>query len=172
MAWAPKLDLVPACYDLMDFEHYQQAEGQDPFYVTFWHHILGILDIYDYILIDCPPNLYRTTQCAIFAAHEILVPCNPDNLSIIGLAMLAEKITEIQTQFLMHHNNYRQYQQIAKIEGIIINNKHPNYTVSNIRSDREFQSLINGLRDKGYISASSDILMGAPKMLCAKSFET
>jgi len=50
---------------------------------------------YDYILIDCPPNLYLWTQNALLASDAYLVTTIPDHLSTIGLEILQGRINEI-----------------------------------------------------------------------------
>ena len=47
---------------------------------------------YDYIIIDCPPNLYLMTQNALLASDHYIVTAIPDHLSTIGLATLKGKV--------------------------------------------------------------------------------
>jgi chromosome partitioning protein len=50
---------------------------------------------YDFILIDCPPNLYLLTQNALLASEAYLVTAIPDYLSRIGIRILGDKIRQI-----------------------------------------------------------------------------
>jgi len=50
---------------------------------------------YDYILIDCPPNLYLMTQNALVASRWYVITAIPDHLSTIGLAILRNKVDKI-----------------------------------------------------------------------------
>ena len=51
-------------------------------------------DDYDYILIDCPPNLYLVTQNALAASDSYIVTALPDHLSTIGLSILEDRIRQ------------------------------------------------------------------------------
>jgi len=50
---------------------------------------------YDWVVIDCPPNLYLMTQNALFASDFYVVTAIPDHLSTIGLNILAQKVARI-----------------------------------------------------------------------------
>lgn len=54
-----------------------------------------VSDDYDYILIDCPPNLYLMTQNALCASDHYIVTAIPDHLSTIGLNILIRKVQDI-----------------------------------------------------------------------------
>ncbi len=55
----------------------------------------GVRDTYDWIVIDCPPNLYFMTQNALHASDYYVVTAIPDHLSTIGLHILVDKIGKI-----------------------------------------------------------------------------
>lgn len=50
---------------------------------------------YDYVLIDCPPNLYLMTQNALVVSDYYIVTAIPDHLSTIGLSILKQKVDKI-----------------------------------------------------------------------------
>ena len=54
-----------------------------------------IEDDYDYVLVDCPPNLYLMTQNALVASHAYIITAIPDHLSTIGLSILRKKVEKI-----------------------------------------------------------------------------
>lgn len=90
----PGLDLVATTFNLVDLEGEYQASSNKPPYVVFHEQLAAIENNYDYILFDCPPNILRASQCGVFTAHEIYVPCNPDALSLVGFTLLVEKLTK------------------------------------------------------------------------------
>ena len=51
---------------------------------------------YDYILIDCPPNLYKMTQNALVASDWYVVTTIPEYLSTIGIGILRRIVSRIQ----------------------------------------------------------------------------
>jgi chromosome partitioning protein len=53
-------------------------------------HTIGSL--YDYILLDCPPNIYLVTQNALAASDYYVVTALPDHLSTIGLSILEDRV--------------------------------------------------------------------------------
>jgi chromosome partitioning protein len=55
-------------------------------------------DEYDYILIDCPPNLYLLTQNALLASSAYLVTTIPDHLSTLGISTLQGRIKSINSR--------------------------------------------------------------------------
>lgn len=61
---------------------------------------------YDYILIDCPPNLGILTVNAIRAAKEVIIPVEPSRYSLMGVDRLIEIIDLITTR-LNHPVKYR-----------------------------------------------------------------
>ncbi|KXK25301.1 MAG: ATPase involved in chromosome partitioning [Candidatus Brocadia sinica] len=56
---------------------------------------------YDYILIDCPPNLYLVTQNALAASDTYVITTIPDHMSTIGINILIKKIRELHNK--MNH---------------------------------------------------------------------
>ena len=54
---------------------------------------------YDFIIIDCPPNIYNVAQNALFYADFIVVPVVPDWLSTQGLAWLLKSLESLFSSF-------------------------------------------------------------------------
>jgi chromosome partitioning protein len=54
-----------------------------------------VLDHYDMVVCDCPPNLTIPTQNALAMSTHYVVPVPPDYLSILGVALLNNRIDEL-----------------------------------------------------------------------------
>lgn len=54
------------------------------------------LNEYDYILIDCPPNLSIITMNCLTAANEIIVPLQAQYLALSGLTLLLDTVELVQ----------------------------------------------------------------------------
>ena len=59
----------------------------------------SIKGLYDYIIIDWPPNFNIVTKTAIVASDRILIPTIPDFLSTLGIEELQRHITELVRNF-------------------------------------------------------------------------
>lgn len=55
-----------------------------------------IREDYDFILIDCPPNLGQLTVSALNAADHVLIPAQTEMLSIMGIPMLLETLSKVR----------------------------------------------------------------------------
>lgn len=58
---------------------------------------------YDWVVIDCPPNLYLMTQNALHASDYYIVTAVPDHLSTIGLSILTNKVNRIGQDITAAH---------------------------------------------------------------------
>jgi chromosome partitioning protein len=95
----PRLHLLPAAVELLRVED-RIHELRVPAIYEILDSALGLhFKQYDYVLLDCPPNLYSTTKAAIFSADSCIVPYVPDYLSLSGFQVLAEQIVEMRERF-------------------------------------------------------------------------
>lgn len=100
----PNLDLVPSDVELLSidldlqasstgFTRLEDAAAQHLEKRSILKNAIdAIRDEYDYILIDCPPNLYLVTQNALAVSDSYIVTALPDHLSTIGLKILHDRI--------------------------------------------------------------------------------
>lgn len=87
------LHVLPAHTDLAAAENALAAEtGRE----MFLKEALAGASEYDYVLIDCPPNLGLLTLNALNAAHEVFVPMQAEFLSIKGLNNLMKLLIELK----------------------------------------------------------------------------
>lgn len=56
-------------------------------------------DLYDYICIDCPPQLSTLTINALACTDKVIIPCKTDYLAYRGLKQLMETIDTVRDYF-------------------------------------------------------------------------
>lgn len=85
------LDLVPADIRLARFE-------MQPDYLT--HRLRNQLKehgtSYDFVFIDCPPQLGKLLTAALYSADYVLVPCAADSMGLQGLSDLSFTIEQVR----------------------------------------------------------------------------
>lgn len=90
----PNLDLLPSDPRLINAERWLTAVNAP--YVVLWKELRKVKSEhdYDYIILDCAPNLYALTKNCIIASDYYIVPIIPDYLSSIGLELLVKWISD------------------------------------------------------------------------------
>jgi len=92
---APGLDIIPGSIQLATGEvdlsrrsnrEYRLREG-----------MLAVRDIYDFTIMDCPPNLGLLTVNALTAADSVLIPLQLDFLALKGMQLLLNTISEVRS---------------------------------------------------------------------------
>lgn len=70
------------------------------FHIKLLRNVLQpYLDLYDYILIDCPPNLGTLTMNALAAANSIIVPVQCEYYSLKSLGKFLRSVRNIGNKF-------------------------------------------------------------------------
>lgn len=101
------MDVVPASVALAGTEvDLAGAEERETRLRTCLEQASG----YDFVIIDCPPNLGLLTLNAMTAATELLVPVQPEFLALQSLGKLMETVKAIQAGWNPH----------LKIAGILL----------------------------------------------------
>lgn len=97
------LDLLPSSIDLIhiqdrmaDIAHKTEFTLNPMEVLKF--AVAGILDRYDYVLIDCPPNLGFVTRNGIEISDLYLIPTIPDTLSTYGIPQIIKSIHDFSRQ--------------------------------------------------------------------------
>jgi chromosome partitioning protein len=104
----PMLDVVPTTIDLVGAEsglvNHPNRDKQ------LRRALDGVREMYDYILLDCPPELGMLSLNALVAADSVIVPLQPEYFALEGLSRFTETIQVIQ-----QHNN-----PSLKLEGVLL----------------------------------------------------
>lgn len=78
----------------------------------------ALVDEFDLILIDCPPNFNVVTKTAIVASDHLLIPAKPDYLSTLGIDYLKRSLDQLVEEF----NEWSSDEEIGPgILGVIFN---------------------------------------------------
>ncbi|MEE1923214.1 AAA family ATPase [Pseudomonas sp. 148P] len=59
----------------------------------------AVADDYDYVLLDCPPNVNLVTQNAFFASDYYVVPSIPDFLSTVGITLINQYMDRFNSDY-------------------------------------------------------------------------
>lgn len=88
------LDVIPASLRIATFEQMiQNIENKE---LLLQHKIESLKDIYDYILIDCPPALGVIIDNALYASDSVIIPVECSFYAYDALTQMVNKIDEIQ----------------------------------------------------------------------------
>jgi chromosome partitioning protein len=87
------LDLVPGNLELQEFEHetprilaQRRRPGDEVFFTRLASAIADVDELYDVVVIDCPPQLGFLTLGALCAATGVLVTVHPQMLDIASMS--------------------------------------------------------------------------------------
>ena len=107
----PNLDIIPATVDLAGAEiDLVQMSSREKIVKNI---LARILDLYDYIMIDCPPSLGLLTVNALTASHSIVIPIQCEFFALEGLSQLMNTV-----RLIKHHLN-----PALDVEGVILTMK-------------------------------------------------
>ena len=88
------VDLLPANIELSGMENLLVNTMSREFVLK--EYLGQVRDRYDYVLIDCMPSLGMLTINALVAADSVLIPCQPNYLSMKGISLLLGSIMKIR----------------------------------------------------------------------------
>ncbi|MDC0584323.1 ParA family protein [Bacteroidales bacterium] len=91
-----KLSLIPSTDTLSDYEYQVNNEPGREFLLK--EALSHVEPHYDYIIIDCAPNLGIFSMNSLVAAHNFIVPMQAENFAFIGLDKILQLTTKIKAR--------------------------------------------------------------------------
>ncbi len=94
------VDLLPSSLDLIELQervaalHVTRGPAARAMFILR-DALAPVLDYYDYVLIDCPPNVGPITRNGLAMADAYIVPTIPDVLSTYGIPQIQKTVQEI-----------------------------------------------------------------------------
>ena len=93
----PKLDIIPTSSNLSVLE--QELVNIEKREYIMKALIDEIVDLYDYIIIDCPPSLGLLTVNALCAVKKLIIPLQTEFYALEGLTQLLKTLDSVQQNF-------------------------------------------------------------------------
>ncbi len=143
----PGLHLLPAAIELLKVEDKIHELRAPNIYQILDSALSRNFKEYDYVFLDCPPNLYSTTKAAIFSADSCIVPFVPDYLSLSGFQVLAEQINEMREKFAPYLPSRRK----PNIGGLIVSHYRQTGNVFRLAVN-ELELSVSQLQERGLLS--------------------
>jgi len=136
--YTKNLHLIPSHLDLyeIDIELARMLGKGAHSLMILWQAIRNIKADYDYIIIDCPPNMYLVTQNAIVASDGVIITLLPEYLSRIGIALIVRMIDDINQKMMQHASIFGGQFKSTRVMGIIFNRVR--YGAHGILSDQSY----------------------------------
>jgi chromosome partitioning protein len=110
------IDLIPSSIELSGLE--MRLINVISREYTLKNYLAELKSDYSTIILDCPPTLGMITINALAAADSVIIPVQPEYLSVIGMTQLFETIGNVK----------RQINPQLKIEGVL-------FTLANMRTN-------------------------------------
>jgi chromosome partitioning protein len=100
---ASTIDLLPSSLDLIDVQDRLASAPTGQFYSVTPVDLLRlavkpIIDNYDYVLIDCPPNLGIITLNGLRISEGYIIPSVPDVLSTYGIPQILKRVANFSKE--------------------------------------------------------------------------
>ncbi len=90
----PGLQVIPASIDLSGAAIELVDQENREYYLK--KALAPVKDLYDYILIDCPPSLGILTLNGLAAADAVLIPLQCEYFALEGLTLLLQTVKRVQ----------------------------------------------------------------------------
>ena len=106
-----KFEIIPSSAKLVDA--YEILLNKKDNELILFNKIKDLKDLYDYILIDCPPTLGILVDNALFAADSVIIPVECEYYAYDALTQMVNKINKIQ-------KNKNEFSMSLTIEGVLL----------------------------------------------------
>jgi chromosome partitioning protein len=151
-----KLDLLPSSLRLIDVQDRLFSIPRGQYYSANPVELLQratkrIIDDYDYVLIDCPPNLGIITLNGLRFSQGFVIPTIPDVLSTYGIPQILKRVEgfgdELQTSIEPYGIVISKFRAASTVH---------NATVRRLRDDDRVHVFDTIVREANDISASAE----------------
>ena len=93
------VDLLPSSLDLIEVQDRLASMPSGPYFANVPTDILrrairSVIDRYDYVLVDCPPNLGIITLNGLRISSGYIIPTIPDVLSTYGIPQIITRVND------------------------------------------------------------------------------
>ncbi|WP_024615949.1 AAA family ATPase [Clostridium sp. Ade.TY] len=130
------LDLLPSSIDLIDISDDVSWLSKENNSISILNdEIENLKKEYDYILVDCPPNLGAITMCGIYISQYYIIPVIADRLSTYGLQQVIKKINKKSREIKRLDKEYS-----IKGLGVVINRFRNNKPYTSIKEGLQIKS--------------------------------
>src|SRR4051795_580026 len=106
--YIPGLHLIPGNLELMEFEHdtpralMKRAPGDTLFFARVGQAIGQAQNLYDVVVIDCPPQLGYLTLSALTAATAVLITIHPQMLDVMSMSQFLQMTGDLLDEVARH----------------------------------------------------------------------
>jgi chromosome partitioning protein len=82
-----------------------------------------VADKYDYVILDCPPNINLVTQNSFFASDSYVIPAVPDFLSTVGISLIRTEMDRLNKNFgqMIGYSGAQIAYSDAALKGVVFN---------------------------------------------------
>ena len=153
-----KLYIVPSDPNLANTENYVNSLDEKVYFIKDACEVFEHYD-FDYIFLDCPPNLGIIVTNALVAADEVIIPVKTDYLSYRGVELIKDSVEKVR-------NNKRMNPKI-EIKGIV-----PTMYRGNTNDHKDILSILQSQGEilgivKESVQASKGDVDGVPAVVFA-----
>lgn len=142
------VDLIPSHIDLFSVD--LDMAGATSRETKLRKSVKGLIEDYDVVICDCPPNLTIPTQNALALSTHYLVPVSLDFLSAIGISLLIKRIEEFGDD--LEHNIEQAGIVISRVGRPAI---HREETEATLRAEFKDAVLDNVIKERVQVSQAA-----------------